>query len=61
MSITPDTASHTASREIRQLRRGANNDIPKARGKLDLATLTASAIENVRKEVEPLIDLLDNE
>ena len=55
MSITTDTASC----EIRLLRRGANNAIQKARGKLDLATLTAPAIEDVRKEVEPLIGLLD--
>ena len=55
MSTTPDTAS----REIRLLRRGTNNAIQKAPGELDQPTLTASAIEDVRKEVEPLIGLLD--
>ena len=59
MRTMPETASHTVSREVRLLRGGANNAIDKARDKLDLATLTAPAIENVRKEVEPLIGLLD--
>ena len=41
------------------MRRSANNAIQKACNEIDLATLTTSAIDELRKEVEPLIDLLD--
>ena len=59
MSTTPDTASHTALREIHLLRRGANNAIQKLCNEIDLAVLTASDINKVREEVEPLIDSLE--
>ena len=58
MSIPLDTASHTALREIRFLRKGANNAIQKSRNEIDLAVLTASDIDKA-KEVEPLIDSLE--
>ena len=50
MSTTPDTAL----REMRLLRRNANNATKKVRED------TAPAIDELNKEVEPLIDLLDS-
>ena len=55
MSTTPDAAL----REMHLLRRNANNAIKKACETIVLATLTALAIGELNKEVEPLIDLLD--
>ena len=53
------TAGETALREMHLLRRNANNAIKKAHGDIDLATLTAPVIDDLKKEVEPLVDLLD--